>query len=285
MKNELNMIENNPQYKELRVKAGEYIPDAGIEYPTDPSVRMVNPPKTHPFDIDENYPYYDKSKEALKQRRIAYSICRTFVFFVNRIKWGFKCEGRENLKKYKEVLKEGCVTTCNHAYRWDMVSVIQATGHDFYIPMYGENMKTDDHWYMKSIGGIPIPTTLQAMKKYDAAMDQYHADGHWIHLFPEGIRWDFYKPLKPFHKGAFTMAYRWGCPILPCYITFRKRTGLYKLTGKANEPLITCHIGTPILPDSAAPRKVEVERITKEVWDQMLQLGGIEHNPWPIYAK
>ena len=280
------MLQDNKQYQELRVKEGTFIPDAGIEYPDDPTVRMINPPKTHPFDIDENYPYYDESFHFRLNRWLAYLKCRTLVFFLQHVMWGFKVEGRKNLKKYKQLFQEkGCITTCNHAYRWDMVSVIQATGHSFFIPMYGENMKTDDYWHMKYIGGVPIPTGLQAMKKYDAAMDKWHEKGYWIHLFPEGIRWDFYKPLKPFHKGAFTMAYRWGCPILPCYITYRPRTGIYKLTGPANKPLITCHIGTPILPDMSLPRKKAVEQLTQQVWDQMLQLGGIEHNPGPCFAE
>lgn len=278
---------SNPQYQELRVREGEYIPEVGIEYPSDPTVRLINPPKTHPFDIDENYPYYDESFSYKFNRALAWLKWHTLVYFLQHLIWGYRCEGRENLKKYKQLFKErGCITTCNHAYRWDAVSVFQATGKSFIIPMFGENMKTKDYWHMKYVGGVPIPTTMSAMKKYDEAMDKWHASGkYWIHLFPEGIRWDFYKPLKPFHKGAFTMAYRWNCPVLPLYITYRKRTGFYKLTGAANKPLITTHIGTPILPDMTLPRKKAVEKLTKEVWDQMLQLGGIEHNPWPCFAE
>lgn len=278
-------MKENKQYKELKVREGEYIPNVGIEYPEDPTVRMINPPKTHPFDIDEKYPYYDTSFWFRLNRFLAYLKCRTLVFMLQHLVWGYKCVGRENIKKNNALFKEhGCITTCNHAYRWDMVSVIQGTGHSFFIPMYGENMKTDDYWHMKYIGGVPIPTTMSAMKKYDEAMDKWHQK-YWIHLFPEGIRWDFYKPLKPFHKGAFTMAYRWNCPILPCYITYRKRTGFYKLTGPADKPLITFNIGTPIMPDMTLPRKKAVEVLTQQVWDQMLQLGGIEHNPWPCFAE
>ena len=66
------MLKDNKQYQELRVKEGTFIPDAGIEYPDDPTVRMINPPKTHPFDIDENYPYYDESFHFRLNRWLAY---------------------------------------------------------------------------------------------------------------------------------------------------------------------------------------------------------------------
>lgn len=278
-------VADNPQYKELRVKPGVFVPDADIEYPDDYNERLYNKPKVYDYPIDETYPYYDDSLHFRYNRALAWLKCHTLVFFLQHLVYGFKAEGRENLKKYKDVLKNGCVTTCNHAYRWDMVSIIQATGKSFYIPMYGENMKTKDHWHMKYIGGVPIPQGLQAMKLFNAAIERRFKEGSWIHLFPEGISWPFYKPLKPFHKGAFTMAYNWGCPILPCYITFRPRTGFYRLTGKKNIPLVTCHIGTPVLPDTTLPRKAAVEKLTQQVWDQMLELGGIEHNPWPTFAE
>lgn len=276
---------NNRQYQELKVKPGEFIPDPGIDYPEDPTVHLYSKPHVKDFAIDETYPYYEDSFSFKFNRAAAWLKCHTLVFFMNWLIFGFKCEGKENLKKYKDVLKKPGITTCNHAYRWDMVSIIQATGWSFYIPMFGENMKTKDYWHMKYIGGVPIPTGLQAMKKYDAAFDRRHEEGSWVHLFPEGISWPFYKPLKPFHKGAFTMAYRWGCPVLPLYITYRPRTGWRKWTGKANVPLITTHIGVPVMPDMTLPRKKAVEKLTKEVWDQMLEMGGITHNPWPCFIE
>lgn len=82
-------------------------------------------------------------------------------------------------------------------------------------------------------------------------------------------------------KGAFTMAYKWNAPILPISLSYRPRTGLYRLFDKKCMPLITVRIGEPIFPDPTAPRKAEVERLMQASHEAVCRLGGIEHNPWP----
>ena len=77
------------------------------------------------------------------------------------------------------------------------------------------------------------------------------------------------------------MAYKYGMPVVPCVITYRPRTGFYKLTEKPDVPLLTLHIGVPIIPDLTVPRKKEVERILKEAHSQMVKMAGIKKNPWP----
>jgi hypothetical protein len=70
-------------------------------------------------------------------------------------------------------------------------------------------------------------------------------------------------------------------PILPCCITYRKRTGLYRLFGDQSQPLLTITIGEPIFPNTAEHRKVEVDRLLLEAHTRMEQMAGITHNPWP----
>lgn len=277
-------ISDNPQYRELEVVPGTFIPDVGIDYPTDDPfrgiIKVVKVPE-HTFEMDEHYPYYDQSPAYLKERRKAYFICNTYCKAVQWLKWGFKVKNRGVMKRHAEAFRHGALTVCNHAYRWDMVAVIHATGKRFYIPMLGDNMMTRDYWYMRYIGGIPVPSSMAAMKKYNEAFDKYHEQGEWIHVFPEAKRWSFYKPLKPFRKGAFSMAYKYGLPILPCCITYRKRTGLHRLFGKACEPLITIELGEPIFPNSDAPRKAEVERLRNLAHAEVCRMAGIVRNPWP----
>ena len=90
-----------------------------------------------------------------------------------------------------------------------------------------------------------------------------------------------YKPLRPFQKGAFTMSYKYGKPLLPCVITFRERKGIFRLFGPKELPLLTVTIGEPIIPDTTQPRKTEVERLRQVAHEQMTHMAGITHNPWP----
>jgi 1-acyl-sn-glycerol-3-phosphate acyltransferase len=102
-----------------------------------------------------------------------------------------------------------------------------------------------------------------------------------MHVFPEAKRWDYYKPLRPFQKGAFTMAYKYNMPLLPCVITYRERTGIFRLFGPKNMPLLQVEIGEPILPDKSQPRAQEVNRLLELSHKRMEQMAGITHNPWP----
>ena len=76
------------------------------------------------------------------------------------------------------------------------------------------------------------------------------------------------------------MAYRYSLPIMPLVISFRPRTGWRKLFSK-NEPLLTIHVGDPIVPDLNTPRKKEAERMRELAHKTMLKMAGIVSNPWP----
>ena len=109
---------------------------------------------------------------------------------------------------------------------------------------------------------------------------ELHERKKWIHIFPESCSWKFYAPLRPFKTGAFNMAYRFAFPVVPMIITFRERTGWRKWFGKG-EPLLTIHVGDPIVPDPKAPRKEETARIRDLAHKAMLDMAGIVSNPWP----
>ena len=150
--------------------------------------------------------------------------------------------------------------------------------------MFAPNFRTKDGYFMGIAGGIPIPEAeagMSAMKKFNEAFDEFHRRGWWFHIFPEACRWDMYKPLRPFQKGAFTMSYKYNKPLLPCVITYRERKGIFRLFGPKELPLLTVTIGEPIYPDTTQARKTEVERLRDVAHAQMQQMAGITHNPWP----
>lgn len=78
------------------------------------------------------------------------------------------------------------------------------------------------------------------------------------------------------------MAYKYGMPLLPCVITYRERTGIYRLFAKKEIPLLQVEIGEPIFPDKTQPRGQEVERLRTEARQRMERMAGITRNPWPI---
>ncbi len=270
----------------MTVEEGVYIPETGINYPEDnPYERLVAPVYDRHIVFDEHYPYLDDSLSFRIQNWIGYNlVLYPLVFTLNHIRFGLRIRGREILKKYKKEFKNGAITISNHMYRLDCPVVLEAVRANRHtrIPMYAANFNTKDNWFMRMVGGIPLPENMAALKKFNAAFDEFHRRGWWFHIFPEAARWDFYKPLRPFRKGAFTMAYKYGMPIIPCVITYRERTGIYKLFGKPSQPLLTVTIGEPVFPDKTNSRKDEVDRMRTEARQRMEKMAGITHNPWNI---
>ena len=76
------------------------------------------------------------------------------------------------------------------------------------------------------------------------------------------------------------MAYRYSIPVIPMMISFRPRTGWRRLISKG-EPLITIHVGDPIVPNPNASRKEEPTRMRDAAHKAMLDMAGIVSNPWP----
>ena len=272
-----------PAYRNFKVREEVYVPEPPEEFSGDnPFVKMA-PIRGELKDIkfDETYPYLDKSLTFRIWHFLIYLVTWLVAFPANWIRFGIKIEGREKIRRNRELFANGMMTVCNHVHRWDMICVLQAMRYRrAWIPMYAQPFRGKDGFLMKAIGGVAIPEELSGLRAFDKAMDELHANKQWIHLFPESCSWRFYAPLRPFKTSAFNMAYRHGLPVVPLVISFRPRTGWRKLFGKG-EPLLTIHVGDPIVPDLNVPRKAEVARIRDLAHQTMLDMAGIVSNPWP----
>ena len=288
----------NKRYEDLKVTEGTYVPPVMMDYPEDnPYEGLYKPVYDREYpEIDASYPYVDDTWQNKLRIWFGFRIVRPILGIVLRLKYGLRwqiegenrwhrCAGpvRRYLSRYD--LSHGAITIANHCYRHDCASVLTAINgtHHMRIPMFAPNFRTKDQFFLRIVGGIPIPAPeagLSAMKAFNAAFDEFDRRGYWIHIFPEAKRWDWYKPLRPFQKGAFTMAYKYNKPIIPFAITYRERTGIYRLLGPKNEPLTQVIIGAPIYPDTTQPRAAETERLLHLTHETICRLAGIVHNSW-----
>ncbi|MCR5049848.1 MAG: 1-acyl-sn-glycerol-3-phosphate acyltransferase [Paludibacteraceae bacterium] len=289
----------NKRYQDLKVAEGIYIPPVTTNYPEDePYVGLYQPVYDRDFPaVDANYPYFDDSFHNRWRMFWSYAFILRPLGWMLRLKYGLRwqiegekgwrrssCGVRRWLRQFD--LSRGAITVANHCYRHDCASVLTSihASHHTRIPMFAPNFRTKDQLFLCRVGGIPIPAAeegLSAMKAFNSAFDQYNERGYWFHIFPEAKRWDWYKPLRPFQKGAFTMAYKYNKPILPFAITYRPRTGIFRWFGPANEPLTQVIIGKPIYPDTTQPRAVETERLRELTHETICRLAGITNNTWP----
>ena len=276
------------EFGEFKVKEGVYIPDTGIVYPTDDPYRRlvhveVEDSSKGTYQFDENYPYLDKSLIYKLSDIAGFFIKWVLVALHNRCHFGFQVKGRENLRKHKEQLRDGAMCVCNHVYLFDAFGVNAACQpfRQVRIPMYAKHFNGSGSWILRHAGGIPIPETREGIHKFNEAFDEFARRKMWFIIFPEAVRWNYYVPIRPFRRGAFSMAYKYNRPVIPLVYTFRERKGLYRLFGKKSDPCMTLHIGEPIWFDKSANRKAELDRVCREVHHEMERMAGIEVNPWP----
>ncbi len=254
-----------------------YVPQLGIVYPEKPDERMVKFKILRDIKLDADYPFLDKSFKFSFVRNIMYLGIFTLVFFLNPLRHGLKIEGRSNLRKHKKLLKNGAITICNHVNRWDFLFVLQAVRYrSMYFPVWKEQLRSKDMGFIRHAGGIPVPEEISIIKYFNRAFDEICEKKKWIHVFPESSRWDYFCPIRPFKKGAFTMAHRYNLPIIPLAISYRKpRFSFQKL------PRITIRIGEPIFFDANLPRKEAVAKLRKDCHEEVVRLAGLRSNPYP----
>ncbi len=272
-----------PAYRNFKVREEVFVPEPPVEFSGDNPFTRMAPIRGELKDIkfDDTYTYLDKSLKFKILHFIIYLVTWIVAFPVNRIRFGLRIEGREKIRQNRKLFAQGVMTVCNHVHRWDMICVMQAMRYrKAWIPMYAQPFRGKDSFLMKTIGGIAIPEERSGLRAFDKALEELHARKQWIHIFPESCSWKFYAPLRPFKIGAFNMAYRYAIPIVPMIISFRPRKGWRRFFGDG-EPLITLHVGDPIVPNLDAPRKEETARMRDLAHQTMLDMAGIVSNPWP----
>ena len=281
------------EYGTLKVKDGVYIPDIGIDYPADDPYRRllsvdVEDSTKGKFQFDENYPYLDDSFNFKFQDFLGFFIKWGLTTIHNRCHFGFRMEGKDNVRKYKKMLsKTGAICICNHVFAFDALGVNSAWQRfkSVRIPMFAKHFNGKASWILRHMGGVPIPETREGIHKFNEAFDEIVRRKIWIIFFPEAVRWNMYVPIRPFRRSAFAMAYKYGLPIIPTVYSYRERRGIYRLFGKKSAPCVTLHVGEPIWLDKSKPRKEELDRACREAHAAMVRMAGIEANPWPANGE
>ncbi len=261
-------------------RADVYIPETGTKWPEKPDQPVLFPKKLREVVVDGTYPFLDKSLKSRLRHTAVYAGIFTLVFLLQHIRYGIRFVGKENLRRNKKLFKDGALTVCNHVYRWDFLAVVQAVRKVLWFPARAENLGGSDEGLIRGAGGIPVTRDFAGNRKFYEAFDELHSKKQWIHVFPEGCRWQWYSPIRPFKRGAFEFAHRYNIPVIPTVITYRRPGPLRRLLG-VKHPLITLHIGEPLLTDQNLSSKKDSVRLREICHRRMCEMAGIIRNKWP----
>lgn len=239
--------------------------------------------------FDEHYPYIDNSKAFRFKRWWVFLLLHLIVFPMNRIRLGFRIKGKDNLKKHKELLSKGVVTISNHIHFWDYICIMCALKPKKpNVLVWAPNVNDGSGGLVRLVGGIPIPKGDEKAKEaYFKALKELFNRGGSLHVYPEGSMWELYQPIRPFHKGASTIACLNNVPILPMAFSYREPGWIRKKIFH-QEALLTLNIGEPIFKDDNLTGVKQEEDLTKRSHDAICLLAGInpEDNIYPpIFNK
>ena len=253
-------------------------------YPVDTSSHYLKNKKDDHTVFDKDYCYLDKSKSFRFKRFFFRIVLVLIVFPMTKIRLNLKIIGRKNLKKYKDVLKNGVITVSNHVHMWDYLAIVLSLKHlNTNVLVWDRNMTGESKKLVKMIGGIPIPNTdMQASIKMSNTVKELLLNKGWLHVYSEGSMWEFYQPIRPFKEGAAYYSIKTNKPILPLAFSYRKN-GFIRRKIFNSPASITVSIGEPIFPDLSKPFKEEKERLTIECHDAVCKLAFInpEDNIYP----
>ena len=229
--------------------------------------------------FDKNYPYVDYSKGFAFKRFWVRVLLRLLVFpFMEPFKTGLKIKGKNNLKKYKDVLKDGAITIANHVHVWDYICVMKAL-HNFkwtYLLSWDKNVNGDSGPLVRMVGGIPIPENdPEATVAFNKSLKQILNEGRFLHIYPEGSMWEYYAPIRPFKNGAASLAIKNNKPILPMAFSYRKPGWIRRKIFKQPAAL-TLTIGEPLFANPDLDKTAQVDDLTARMHESVCHLAGFD---------
>ena len=242
-------------------------PKANLPYPekTDGHYRPTDP-KVRDIVFDKDYPYVDTSKAFMKKRRQARFLLRLLVFPFSYLRLGLRVKGKKNLRKHKKLLKQGALSVSNHVNVWDYIAIMNGIKpFKPYVLVLKGNVEAGSGDMVRQVGGIPIPEgDFAATKAYLKAIEGLLENGGWLHIYPEGSMWEFYRPIRPFKKGVASLARLTHKPVVPLAFSYR-RPGWIRKKMFGQRAKLTLHIGEPLVVDENLPsiQAQEIDLLTR----------------------
>ena len=253
----------------------QYRENFGYVYPERSDEHMIKVKHLRDVNLDENYPYYDKSKWGKFKRFLMEILLNVILYPLVLLTHGLRIHGRKKMKKYQKQFKDGAITISNHVFMWDYICILKAIRPiKQKIIAWKINFEGPNGPLIRNVGGMPVPTgNIRAMVKFSNALDEVLENKEWLHVYPEGSMWFFYPDIRPLKPSVFRFAVKHNKPIIPLTYTFRKRKGITRLF--TNKPQVDLHIGDPLYPDTSLPVKEAIDKLHKEAYHIMQVMCGI----------
>lgn len=264
-----------------------YVPHSNISYPEYTDQHYLKVLKDDGTVFDKDYPYIDNSKSFKFKRFWVRVLLYLIVFPLSYIRFGLKIRGRRYLRKNKKILKQGALSICNHVHMWDYIMIMNAIKPVRpYLLSWKKNVSGESGPLVRLVGGIPIPENdPQATVVYLNTIRDLLSNGGWLHIYPEGSMWEYYRLIRPFKKGVAHLARMTNKPIVPFGISYRRPNWFRRVFLRQKACYNLC-CGEPIfINENLSPQEQEVD-LLKRCHEAVNNLVGLTEfdNPYePIF--
>ena len=259
-----------------------YYPKTTIPYPDFTDGHYLEVKKDDGTVFDKNYPYIDNSRGFRFKRWWVRFLLYVMIFPFSYVRMGLRIRGKKNLKNNKEILKKGALSISNHINMWDYIAVMNAI-KPFRpnVLVWNKNVSGESGPLVRLVGGIPIPENdTKATMAYLDAVNGLLNHGGWLHIYPEGSMWEYYRYIRPFKKGIAHFARMDNKPIVPLAFSYRKPSWIRKTLFKQPACINLC-IGEPIFIDETlSPGEQEIDLLLR-CHKAVVSLAGLDgENPY-----
>lgn len=185
---------------------------------------------------------------------------RIVLFFLRIVHPVVRVRGKENIPDSPVIL------ACNHSSFSDPIWVVISAD----LPVLPRTMAKKElmelpvlGWLYRKLGGFPVDRDGADIAAIKTAMKTLR-DGNKLLIFPEGTRVRKGKKSEP-HNGVMLIATRTQTPVLPIYLTKKKK--LFRR--------IDVVFGEPYLPETAERRATEQElnELSNDLLKRIYRLG------------
>ena len=246
-------------------------------YPKDTASHYITLKKDDKTVFDKDYPYIDTSRSMLFRQSVMRALLYTIAFPLTHIRLGLRIYGRENLKKYKDILDKGVISCSNHVHFWDFLAVMSALKPNKpKILVWDKNVRGENGTLIRLVGGIPVPSgdvhaSIAMMKSVGKCLD----GGGWLHVYSEGSMWEYYRPIRPFKNGAAYLSCKYDKPILPLAFSYRE-PGFIRKKIFRQIALFDLHIGEPLFADKTLSKDERVNDLVRRSHEAVCRLAGFK---------
>ena len=195
------------------------------------------------FNIDQDYQYVKKGWIFnATSNLLYYSVAYPILKVLTKVIYDLKIEGRENIQE----IEEGAISISNHVLVLDCAMVGLAFGkRKIYYTTQEESFQIPFvRKLIKLLRAIPIPKKIENKNNFIKEINELLYKNTIVHFYTEATLIPYCENIRTFKNGAFNIALKNNCNIIPTVFIFRDPQGIRKIFKRKKD--VTLKILKPI---------------------------------------